>query len=397
MAARPREPQRHVRRWPAGHRSARPRQGHGPARVDRVRRRLQPRAAKARRDLAERRVRQARRNQRGDARALRDARARGADGLRRCSSTARRAPARSSSRARSTMRHRAPRSRSSSSTARRCRRTCSTPSSSATRAAPSPARMRRAPAPSSPRRAARSSSTRVGELPISMQPKLLRVLESRTVRRVGETAHRNVDVRFLSATHRDLLTMVNAGGVPRGPVLPPLRPSAARAGAARSQGGHQPAREPLLALCGRPRAHPGRADARAHDAAVAGQRPRAQEFRRARAGARRHRGARDDVDVRARSASVDERSSAGGSRRSSRRRRRCRRCHRRQPPATSTRTTGESSSKPTRTSARAGSTPARRNTSGGCCSGTIATSRPRRARPRWIARTSTGSSASTSW
>jgi two-component system, NtrC family, response regulator GlrR len=50
----------------------------------------------------------------------------------------------------------------------------------------------------------------IGELPISMQPKLLRVLESRTVRRVGETVHRNVDVRFLSATHRDLLTMVNA-------------------------------------------------------------------------------------------------------------------------------------------------------------------------------------------
>ena len=51
----------------------------------------------------------------------------------------------------------------------------------------------------------------IGELPISMQPKLLRVLESRTVRRLGETAHRSVDVRFLSATHRDLLTMVNAG------------------------------------------------------------------------------------------------------------------------------------------------------------------------------------------
>jgi two-component system response regulator GlrR len=51
----------------------------------------------------------------------------------------------------------------------------------------------------------------IGELPISMQPKLLRVLESRTVRRVGETGYRNVDVRFISATHRDLLTMVNTG------------------------------------------------------------------------------------------------------------------------------------------------------------------------------------------
>ena len=51
----------------------------------------------------------------------------------------------------------------------------------------------------------------IGELPLQMQPKLLRALESRTVRRVGETAHRPVDVRFVSATNRDLRSMVNAG------------------------------------------------------------------------------------------------------------------------------------------------------------------------------------------
>jgi two-component system, NtrC family, response regulator GlrR len=51
----------------------------------------------------------------------------------------------------------------------------------------------------------------IGELPRSMQPKLLRVLEARTVRRIGESTHRPVDVRFISATHRDLLTMVSAG------------------------------------------------------------------------------------------------------------------------------------------------------------------------------------------
>jgi transcriptional regulator with GAF, ATPase, and Fis domain len=51
----------------------------------------------------------------------------------------------------------------------------------------------------------------IGELPLSMQPKLLRVLESRTVRRIGESTYRNVDVRFITATHRDLRTMVNAG------------------------------------------------------------------------------------------------------------------------------------------------------------------------------------------
>jgi DNA-binding NtrC family response regulator len=49
----------------------------------------------------------------------------------------------------------------------------------------------------------------IGELPLSMQPKLLRVLESRMVRRLGETQHRAVDVRFISATHRDLRTMAN--------------------------------------------------------------------------------------------------------------------------------------------------------------------------------------------
>lgn len=51
----------------------------------------------------------------------------------------------------------------------------------------------------------------IGELPLAMQPKLLRALESRSVRRLGETAHRHIDVRFVSATHRDLRSMVNAG------------------------------------------------------------------------------------------------------------------------------------------------------------------------------------------
>lgn len=51
----------------------------------------------------------------------------------------------------------------------------------------------------------------IGELPLGMQPKLLRVLESSTVRRIGESKHRNVDVRFVTATHRDLLSMVNRG------------------------------------------------------------------------------------------------------------------------------------------------------------------------------------------
>jgi transcriptional regulator with GAF, ATPase, and Fis domain len=51
----------------------------------------------------------------------------------------------------------------------------------------------------------------IGELPKSMQPKLLRVLEAKTVRRIGENEHRPVDVRFVFATHRDLLKMVSTG------------------------------------------------------------------------------------------------------------------------------------------------------------------------------------------
>ena len=52
----------------------------------------------------------------------------------------------------------------------------------------------------------------IGELPLSVQPKLLRAVESKQVRRVGESTHRTVDVRFVSATHRDLSRMVNTGG-----------------------------------------------------------------------------------------------------------------------------------------------------------------------------------------
>ena len=49
----------------------------------------------------------------------------------------------------------------------------------------------------------------IGDLPITMQPKLLRVIESRMIRRVGDPNYKQVDVRFVSATHRDLVTMVS--------------------------------------------------------------------------------------------------------------------------------------------------------------------------------------------
>lgn len=51
----------------------------------------------------------------------------------------------------------------------------------------------------------------LGELPSSLQPKLLRALETRTVRRVGTNVEKAVDVRVVAATNRPLEQAVNDG------------------------------------------------------------------------------------------------------------------------------------------------------------------------------------------
>lgn len=51
----------------------------------------------------------------------------------------------------------------------------------------------------------------VAELPIDMQVKLLRVIQEKAVRPVGAAGEKRVDVRLLSATHRDLVAWVEAG------------------------------------------------------------------------------------------------------------------------------------------------------------------------------------------
>ncbi len=51
----------------------------------------------------------------------------------------------------------------------------------------------------------------IGEMPIELQPKLLRVLESKEIRRLGANQHQKVDVRIIAATNRDLRAEVNEG------------------------------------------------------------------------------------------------------------------------------------------------------------------------------------------
>ena len=49
----------------------------------------------------------------------------------------------------------------------------------------------------------------IGDLPLELQPKLLRVIQERQFERLGSTATIHADVRVICATHRDLVEMVN--------------------------------------------------------------------------------------------------------------------------------------------------------------------------------------------
>ncbi|WP_437552741.1 sigma-54 dependent transcriptional regulator [Sorangium sp. So ce327] len=51
----------------------------------------------------------------------------------------------------------------------------------------------------------------IGELPLPLQVKLLRVLQEETLRRLGDSKDIKVDVRILAATHRDLMAETQAG------------------------------------------------------------------------------------------------------------------------------------------------------------------------------------------
>jgi DNA-binding NtrC family response regulator len=51
----------------------------------------------------------------------------------------------------------------------------------------------------------------IGDMDLSLQARLLRVIEDGRVRRIGETTDRVVDVRVIAATHRDLESLVKSG------------------------------------------------------------------------------------------------------------------------------------------------------------------------------------------
>ena len=130
----------------------------------------------------------------------------------------------------------------------------------------------------------------IGDLSPQVQAKLLRVLQEREVRRLGETRTRTVDLRLVAATHRDLSRLAGEGRF-RGDLLyriagitvslPPLRerPRDLRVLLERALGGTpvspgRPGRAPLLVL--------------------ARQRPGAPLGRRGREGAGRARGSRGE-------------------------------------------------------------------------------------------------------
>lgn len=51
----------------------------------------------------------------------------------------------------------------------------------------------------------------IGDMPLHLQAKLLRVLQERTIEKVGSTEQKKINVRIISATHRDLKQMIKDG------------------------------------------------------------------------------------------------------------------------------------------------------------------------------------------
>jgi two-component system, NtrC family, response regulator PilR len=115
-------------------------------------------------------------------------------------------------------------------------RTCSRPSSSATARAPSPVRHEDREGFFQAAQGGTLFLDEIGDLPLAMQSKLLRVIQERAVRPLGGVAEMPVNVRIVSATHKDLGGRGAGRPLPPGPVLPAQRHPHRRAAAARAPG-----------------------------------------------------------------------------------------------------------------------------------------------------------------
>ena len=78
----------------------------------------------------------------------------------------------------------------------------------------------------------------IGDLDPQVQPKLLKVLEEKRFRRLGEVRDRQVDVQLVAATHQDLPEPDAGEEVPQRPLLPHQHDPPPGAAAARAAGGH---------------------------------------------------------------------------------------------------------------------------------------------------------------
>ena len=90
----------------------------------------------------------------------------------------------------------------------------------------------------------------IGDLPMEIQPKLLRLLQEREYERVGENVTRQAEVRVIAATSRDLKTARRRGRLSRRPVFSAQRHHGGNASAAAAPGRpHSLCRALLQAFC----------------------------------------------------------------------------------------------------------------------------------------------------